>query len=160
MRIPCSLVRQACCPAFACKWPVSRVLFIYGSLSSVVPNDFFLRHFFQLVLSKSARKCRGVKEMRNTITSTAMMNVLVERVDVASVTAVDNVCTHRPLRRRLYAKCGSRGSAACHAGQRRHMLPQLPSASLNQPSLSGWLGARSWRSSGRRFSSLAFAEIG
>jgi len=99
--------------------------------------------------------------MRNTITSTAMMNVLVERIDVvASGMAVDNVCHHRPLRQRLYAKPGLGGSAACYGEKRRHMLPQLPSASLSQPSLSGWLGARSWRSFGRRSSSPAFADIG
>jgi hypothetical protein len=99
--------------------------------------------------------------MRNTITSTAMINVLVERFDVvASTSAVDNVCHHRPLRQRLYAKRGLGGSAACFGVKRRRMLPQLPSASLSQPSLLGWLGARVGRSFGRRFSSLAFAEIG
>ena len=99
--------------------------------------------------------------MRNTITSTAKSNVLVERiVVVANVTAVDNVCHHRPLRQRLYAKRGFGGSAACYGEKRRHMLPQLPSADLSQQGLLGWLGARADRSFGRRFSSLAFAEIG
>ena len=99
--------------------------------------------------------------MRNTTTSTAMSNVLVERIDVvASATAVDNVCHHRPLRQRLYAKRGLGGSVACFGEKRRHMLPQLPGASLSQPCLLGWLGARAGRSFGRRFSSLAFAEIG
>jgi hypothetical protein len=99
--------------------------------------------------------------MRNTINSTAMINVLVERFDVvASTSAVDNVCHHRPLRQRLYAKRGLGGSAACHGEKRRHMLPQLPSVGLSQPCLLGRLGAQAWRSSGRRFTSLAFADIG